>query len=109
MSGLDPETEINHVIGLKSALAMLPAAFINLGDITLMPTPSYPVLATFTKYYGGEIVQLPLLKENGFLPQLDQIDYETLKKAKLLYLNYPNNPTGASATREFFEQVVAFT
>ena len=108
VSGLNPETEINHVIGSKSALAMLPAAFINPGDITLMPTPNYPVLATFTKYYGGDIVQLPLLKENGFLPQLDQIDYESLKKAKLLYLNYPNNPTGASATREFFEQVVAF-
>ena len=108
VSDLDPETEINHVIGSKSALAMLPAAFINPGDITLMPTPSYPVLATYTKYYGGEIVQLPLLEKNGFLPDLSQIDQDTLKKAKLLYLNYPNNPTGAAATREFFEEVVAF-
>lgn len=105
---LNPETEINHVIGSKSALTMLPAAFINPGDITLMPTPSYPVLATYTKYYGGEVVQLPLLEENGFLPQLNQIDSETLKRAKLLYLNYPNNPTGAAATREFFEEVVSF-
>ena len=63
VSGLNPELKINHVKGLKSALAMLPAAFINPGDITLMPTPNYPVLATFTKYYGGDIVQLPLLKE----------------------------------------------
>ncbi|SFE83501.1 LL-diaminopimelate aminotransferase [Alteribacillus iranensis] len=108
VSGLDPETEINHVIGSKSALTMLPAAFINPGDITLMPSPSYPVLATYTKYYGGNIVQMPLLEENQFLPQLDQLDEETLKKAKLLYLNYPNNPTGAAATKEFFEKVVAF-
>lgn len=108
VNGLDPETEINHVIGTKSALAMLPAAFINPGDITLMPSPSYPVLATYTKYYGGEIYQLPLLKENGFLPKLDQIDNDTLKRTKLLYLNYPNNPTGAVATREFFEEVVSF-
>lgn len=108
VSDLDPETEINHVIGSKSALAMLPAAFINPGDITLMPTPCYPVLATYTKYYGGEIVQLPLLEENGFLPKLADIDPATLKRAKLLYLNYPNNPTGAGATRAFFEEVVAF-
>src|SRR5690606_4180297 len=108
VNDLDPETEINHVIGSKSALTMLPAAFINPGDITLMPTPSYPVLATYTKYYGGKVVQLPLLEENGFLPQLNQIESETLKRAKLLYLNYPNNPTGAAATREFFEEVVAF-
>jgi LL-diaminopimelate aminotransferase len=105
---LDPETEINHVIGSKSGLSLLPAAFINPGDITLMPSPCYPVLATYTKYFGGEVVHLPLLKENGFLPQLDQIDPEVLKKAKLLYLNYPNNPTGAVATKEFFEEVVEF-
>ena len=87
---------------------MLPAAFINRGDITLMPVPNYPVLATYTKYFGGEIYPLPLLEENGFLPRLDQIDDETLKRAKLLYLNYPNNPTGAVATVRFFEEVVAF-
>lgn len=108
VSGLNPETEINHVIGSKSALAMLPAAFINPGDIALMPTPSYPVLGTFTKYYGGDIVELPLREENGFLPQIEEIDDETLKKAKLLYLNYPNNPTGAVATRAFFEETVRF-
>ncbi|MDQ0216122.1 LL-diaminopimelate aminotransferase [Oikeobacillus pervagus] len=105
---LNPETEINHVIGSKSALAMLPAAFINPFDITLMPTPCYPILATHTKYYGGEVVYLPLLEENGFLPQLDLLSEGVLKKTKLLYLNYPNNPTGATATREFFEEVVQF-
>lgn len=105
---LNPGMEINHVIGSKSALAMLPAAFINHGDITLMPTPSYPVLATSTKYYGGSIIELPLLEKNDFLPQFEQIERDTLKRAKLLYLNYPNNPTGAVATKEFFEEVVTF-
>ncbi|QED47364.1 LL-diaminopimelate aminotransferase [Cytobacillus dafuensis] len=108
VKGLDPETEINHVIGSKSALAMLPAAFINPGDITLMPSPSYPVLATLTKYYGGEIVHLPISEENSFLPELDKINNSVLQKAKLLYLNYPNNPTGAIANAEFFEEVVQF-
>jgi len=108
VSGLNPETEINHVIGSKTALAMLPAAFINPGDVTLMPAPCYPVLATHTKYFGGEIIDLPLLEENGFLPDLDSLSAEVLGKAKLLYLNYPNNPTGAVANREFFEKTVRF-
>lgn len=108
VTDLDPEKEINHVIGSKSGLSLLPAAFINPGDITLMPSPCYPVLGTYTKYFGGEVVSLPLLKENGFLPRLDQIDQEVLKRAKLLYLNYPNNPTGAVATKEFFQEVVEF-
>lgn len=105
---LDPETEINHVIGSKSALAMIPTAFINPGDITIMPTPNYPILGTHTKYLGGEVVHLPLLEENSFLPELDSLPDHVLKKSKLLYLNYPNNPTGAVANREFFEEVVRF-
>ncbi|MFK2827167.1 LL-diaminopimelate aminotransferase [Bacillus sp. B190/17] len=105
---LDPETEINHVIGSKSALAMIPTAFINPGDITIMPTPNYPILGTHTKYLGGEVVHLPLLAENSFLPKLDSLSEDVLKRAKLLYLNYPNNPTGAVANREFFEEVVQF-
>jgi LL-diaminopimelate aminotransferase len=108
VSDLDSDDEINHVIGTKSALAMLPAAFINPGDITIMPTPNYPILGTHTKHLGGEVVHLPLLKENGFLPDLDKVSEEVLQRAKLLYLNYPNNPTGAVATREFFEEVVSF-
>lgn len=105
---LDPETEINHVIGSKSALAMIPTAFINPGDITIMPTPNYPILGTHTKYLGGEVIHLPLLEENSFLPELDSLPDHVLKKSKLLYLNYPNNPTGAVANREFFEEVVRF-
>lgn len=108
VNDLDPETEINHVIGSKSALALIPTAFINPGDITIMPTPNYPILGTHTKYLGGEVVYLPLLAENSFLPKLDSLDKSVLKKAKLLYLNYPNNPTGAIANREFFEEVVQF-
>ncbi|PAV29424.1 aspartate aminotransferase [Virgibacillus profundi] len=105
---LDPETEINHVIGSKSALAMIPTAFINPGDITIIPTPNYPIIGTHTKYLGGEVVHLPLLAENSFLPKLDSLSESVLKKAKLLYLNYPNNPTGAVANRGFFEEVVRF-
>lgn len=105
---LQPETEINHAIGLKSALSMIPTAFINPGDITIMPTPNYPVIGTHTEYLGGGVVYLPLLSENAFLPNLDSLSDRTLEKAKLLYLNYPNNPTGAVATKEFFEEVVQF-
>lgn len=103
---IDPNTEIVHVIGAKSALSMLPSAFINPGDITLMTVPGYPILGTHTKWLGGEVVNLSLLKENSFLPDLDNIDKKILAKTKLLYLNYPNNPTGASATKEFFEKAI---
>lgn len=105
---IDPETEVNHAIGSKSALAMLPLAFINPGDVAILPTPCYPVLGTHTKYLGGEVVYLPIHEGNRFLPDFDSLPAETLKRAKLLYLNYPNNPTGAGATREFFAKVVDF-
>ncbi|OPY58080.1 MAG: LL-diaminopimelate aminotransferase [Pelotomaculum sp. PtaU1.Bin035] len=108
VKGLNPETEIIHGIGSKPVLAMLPAVFINPGDIAIMPVPNYPVLGTLTKWFGGQVVNLPITPENGFFPDIDSLDRETRKKAKLLYLNYPNNPTGACATREFFEKVVKF-
>lgn len=108
VSGIDPEKEVNHSIGSKPALAMLPDAFINKGDATLMTVPGYPVMATHTEWHGGRAVKLPLLEENGFLPDLDALGEKDLKGAKLLYLNYPNNPTGAVATRDFFEKVVEF-
>jgi LL-diaminopimelate aminotransferase len=108
VSGLDAETEVNHIIGSKPGLAMIPAIFINPGDITLMTVPGYPVVGTHTQYLGGDVVKLPLTQENNFLPDLKSIDPETCRKAKLLYLNYPNNPTGANATRKFFEEVVEF-
>ena len=105
---LDPETEVVHAIGSKSSLSLLPACFINPGDITIMTVPGYPVMGTWTKYLGGEVVNLPLLEENGFLPDLDSLTADQRKRAKLLYLNYPNNPTGASASVEFFTKAVQF-
>ncbi len=108
VKGLDPGREIIHGIGSKPALAMLPSAFVNHGDITLMTVPGYPVMGTHTKWYGGEVVNLPLQEENNFLPDLDSIALSILERAKLLYLNYPNNPTGGAATQEFFEKVVRF-
>ncbi len=108
VKGLSPDREIIHGIGSKPALAMLPSAFINQGDVTLMTVPGYPVMGTHTKWYGGEVVNLPLQEENNFLPDIDSLDRTTLQRAKLLYINYPNNPTGGAATQEFFEKVVRF-
>lgn len=105
---LNPDTEINHCIGSKTALSMLPAAFINPGDITLMTVPGYPVAGTHTAYYGGIVYKLPLLAENQFLPNLQSIPVDVLTKAKLLVLCYPNSPTGATATPEFYAEVVQF-
>ncbi len=106
--GLDPDSEIIHVIGAKSALSLLPSAFINEGDYVLATVPGYPILSTHTGWLGGKIHNLPLVEENNFLPDLTAIPADVLAKAKLLYINYPNNPTGASATKEFFAEVVEF-
>ncbi|QDV23686.1 LL-diaminopimelate aminotransferase [Aureliella helgolandensis] len=103
---LDPVTEINHCIGSKTALSMLPACLINPGDVTLMTAPGYPVAGTHTKYYGGSVVALPLLAENQFFPDFSKISAETWERTKLLVLNYPNSPTGKTATREFYQEVV---
>jgi LL-diaminopimelate aminotransferase len=103
---LDPASEINHCIGSKTALAMLPACFINPGDITLMTVPGYPVAGTHTKYYGGSVHALPLLAENDFFPDFDSISSDVWERTRLLVLNYPNSPTGKTATREFYERVI---
>jgi LL-diaminopimelate aminotransferase len=105
---LDPATEVNHCIGSKPALAMLPAAFINPGDVTLMTVPGYPVAGTHTLYYGGSVHSLPLPEENGFYPDLDSVPADVLRRAKLFVLNYPNSPTGAVATRDFYRRVIDF-
>ncbi len=104
---LNPVTQINHCIGSKPAYAMLPACFINPGDITMMTVPGYPVAGTHTRYYGGEVFKLPLLPENNFLPDLDSVPDDVFRRTKLLVLNYPNSPTGRTAPPEFFERVVA--
>jgi LL-diaminopimelate aminotransferase len=105
---LDPITEINHAIGSKPAYAMMPAVFINPGDVTLMTVPGYPVAGTHTRYYGGEVYPLLLLAENGFYPDLANIPVEIRRRAKLLVINYPNSPTGATATRDFYARVIDF-
>ncbi|MEO8269425.1 MAG: LL-diaminopimelate aminotransferase [Aureliella sp.] len=103
---LDPASEINHCIGSKTALAMLPACFINPGDITLMTVPGYPVAGTHTKYYGGSVHALPLLAENDYFPDFDSISDDVWERTRLLVLNYPNSPTGKTATRAFYERVI---
>jgi LL-diaminopimelate aminotransferase len=108
VQGIDPETEVMHSIGSKAALSILPAALINPGDYVLMTVPGYPVFGTHAKYLGGRVHNLPLTEQNQFLPDLESVSVEVLKKAKVLVLNYPNNPTGASATPRFFAQAVAF-
>ncbi len=105
---IEAETQVIHSIGSKPALAMLAATLINPGDVALMTIPGYPVFGTHARYYGGEVHNLKLTPENSFLPDLDAIPADILARSKVLVLNYPNNPTGASATPEFFERVVAF-
>jgi LL-diaminopimelate aminotransferase len=104
---LDPVTEVNHAIGSKPALAMLPACFINPGDVTLMTVPGYPVAGTHTRYCGGSVFRLPLTAENDFFPDFSAITPEIWQRTKLLVLNYPNSPTGKTATREFYQRVIA--
>src|SRR4051812_37834834 len=108
VTGINPDTEVMHSIGSKAALSILPAVLINPGDYVLMTTPGYPVFGTHAKYYGGLVHNIPLTETNGFLPDLDMIPDDVLKRAKVLVINYPNNPTGASATPEFFRNVVEF-
>lgn len=105
---LDPATEINHSMGSKSALSLLPVCFINPGDVSLMTSPGYGVMGTWTQYLGGRVVKMPLTRENGFLPDFSQVSEEDRRAAKLVYLNYPNNPTGAVATPEFYDAAIAF-
>ncbi|NVM36418.1 MAG: aminotransferase class I/II-fold pyridoxal phosphate-dependent enzyme [Candidatus Lokiarchaeota archaeon] len=106
---LDPKEEISNVIGGKEGVANIARAFVNPGDIVLCPNPGYPVYENgATKLCDADPYSMPLLKEINFLPDLDAIDTKILKKAKLMYLNYPNNPTGAIAPKEFLKKVVDY-
>lgn len=105
---INPDTEVIHSIGSKAALSILPKCFINPGDVVLMTTPGYPVFGTHAQYLGGEVYNLPLLAENQFLPEWQTVPSDILNRAKVIVINYPNNPTGACATRTFFEKTVAF-
>ncbi len=105
---LDPATEMLEVIGSKEALAHMMWATIDVGDVALVPDPAYTVCKVNALLAGGEPYEFPLSAENGFLPELDKIPGDIVKRAKVIYLNYPNNPTGAIATREFFEYAVGW-
>ncbi|MDA9101120.1 LL-diaminopimelate aminotransferase [Omnitrophica bacterium] len=105
---LDPDKEILPLIGSKEGIGHFPLALINPGDLALVPDPSYPVYRSATWFAGGEPYTLPLLESNAFLPDLKSLDPSVLKRAKMLYLNYPNNPTAAVAPKEFLKEVVEF-
>lgn len=106
--GIDWEKEVIHMIGSKAAFTILPQAFINPGDVTLITAPGYPVLGTLTEWLGGEKYEVILEEKNDFYPDLSRIPEEILKRAKLFYINYPNNPTGQTASRAFYEKIVSF-
>ncbi len=105
---IDPETEVMTLIGCKEGLHHLLLAYIGPGDIALIPDPAYPVYKTSTELAGGTPYYMPLLPENKFLPDLDAIPDSVAKKAKILLINYPNNPTAGIADLAFFEKVVEF-
>ncbi|MBW2260259.1 MAG: LL-diaminopimelate aminotransferase [Deltaproteobacteria bacterium] len=105
---LDYSTEVVTLIGSKEGIAHIPLAFIDTGDIALVASPGYPVYHIGTQFAGGEPYFMDLLKENGFLPDFESISPEVANKAKMMFINYPNNPTAAVADKGFFESVVAF-
>jgi LL-diaminopimelate aminotransferase len=105
---LDPATEVLSLIGSKEGIGHFPLAFVNPGDVVLVPDPAYPVYQAGTIFADGEAYPMPLPRARGFLPDLDGIPGDVLKRAKILWLNYPNNPTGAVAPREFLAKAVEF-
>jgi LL-diaminopimelate aminotransferase len=106
---LDPGSEVITLIGSKEGIAHFPFAFVNPGEVVLCPSPAYPVYANSTVLAGGEPVEMPLLRQNNFLPDLDAISAEALDRAKIIIINYPNNPTAAVADLGFYQRVVDFS
>jgi len=106
--GLDPESEVLSLIGSKEGIGHIPLAFVNPGEVVLVPDPGYPVYEIGTLLAGGEPYFMPLTRSNRFLPDLESIPDEVRRKARMIFLNYPNNPTSATADRAFFEEVVRF-
>ncbi len=105
---LDPDREVLPLIGAKDGIGHIALCFIDPGDIALVPDPGYPVYSIGTMFAGGSSYYMPLIEENDFLPDLDSIPADIARKAKVLWINYPNNPTAAVAELEYFERVVAF-
>lgn len=104
----DPETEITSTIGSKEGIFNFPQAFLEPGDVVIMPSPGYPPYSRGTLFAGGISYFYPLLPENDFYPVFSELPKEVLKRAKILWLCYPNSPTGKLATRKFFEEAVTF-
>jgi len=104
---LDPREEVVSLIGSKEGIAHIPLAFVNPGERVLVPSPGYPVYKTSTLFAGGIEEIMPLRRENGFLPDFSKIPQKALSEARLMFLNYPNNPTSAAAEPAFFEEAVA--
>jgi len=105
---LDPASEVLTLIGSKEGIGHIPLAFIDPGDVVLVPSPGYPVYPVSTAFAGGESYIMPLLKQNGFLPDLQAIPKDIANRAKLMFINSPNNPTSVVASKEFFQRVVHF-
>ncbi|MDA8433778.1 MAG: LL-diaminopimelate aminotransferase [Nitrospiraceae bacterium] len=103
---LDPKSEVLSLIGSKEGIGHLPLAFVEPGDTVLVPSPGYPVYPVSVLFAGGESYIMPLREENGFLPDFSSIPQSTLLKTRLMFLNYPNNPTSAVAPRKFYEEVI---
>ncbi len=105
---IDPKTEAVTLIGSKEGIAHISFCYLDPGDISLIPDPSYPVYGIGALLAGAEPYKMPLKAENGFLPDLDAIPSDVARKAKLMFINYPNNPTGAVANDDFYKKVIAF-
>lgn len=105
---LDPNKEVLPLIGSKEGIGHIALCFIDPGDTALVPDPGYPVYSVGTMFAGGESYFLPLTEENDFLPDLEKVPPEVARRARLLWLNYPNNPTAAVAELDFFERAVHF-
>jgi len=105
---VDPKSEVVTLIGSKEGIGHVPMAFIDPGDVVLVPSPGYPVYPVSASFAGGIAHEMPLLKQNGFLPDLDAIPPDVARKAKLMFLNSPNNPTSVIADVTFFSRVIAF-
>ncbi|MCX7914269.1 MAG: LL-diaminopimelate aminotransferase [Thermodesulfovibrionales bacterium] len=103
---LDPKTEVLSLIGSKEGIGHIPLAFINPGDVVLVPSPGYPVYSNATLFAGGQSYSMPLTEENSFLPDFSKISDKILKEVKLMFINYPNNPTSATADEDFYKRVI---
>jgi LL-diaminopimelate aminotransferase len=105
---LNPNTEVVSLIGSKEGIGHMPLAFVNPGDYALVPSPGYPVYPVATLFAGGKSHEMPLLGKNNYLPDLKAIPKSVLKKSKLMFVNYPNNPTAACADRGFYKELIGF-